>query len=68
VNGTPAVCHDLNCGYEYVEPVGKVTSFTYNDDTRQLNISGLSLPQESSGIRYIDFAKSRCELDDDAFY
>lgn len=34
VNGTPAVCHDLNCGYEYVEPVGEVLSFTYNDDTR----------------------------------
>lgn len=41
VNGTPAVCHNLNCGYTYVEPVGEVTGFTYDDDTRQLTIEGV---------------------------
>ena len=68
VNGTAAVCHHLNCGYAYVEPVGEVQSFLYEDDTRKLNISGTNLPQSSEGVRYIEFAKTRCELDEDAFY
>jgi len=67
VNETEAVCHNLNCGFEYVEPVGEVTSFTYDDDTRHLIIEGIDLPQNDENIRYIEFAKSRCELDEEAF-
>lgn len=67
VNGTTAVCHELNCGYAYVEPVGEVTGFTYNDDTRHLTIEGVQLPQDTDGIRFIEFAKSLCELNEEPF-
>lgn len=65
VNGTQAVCHSLNCGYEFIEPVGEVTGFTYDDDTRVLIIEGTSLPSTIDDLRYIDFAKTRCELSTD---
>lgn len=30
VNGEPAVCHNLTCGYAYVEPQGEITGFTFS--------------------------------------
>jgi hypothetical protein len=63
VNGTQAVCHSLNCGFEYIDPVGEVTGFTYDDDTGVLTVEGTSLPTTSDDLRYIHFAKTLCTLD-----
>lgn len=32
----PAVCHSMNCDYNYVIPQGEVTSFIYEPTTRLL--------------------------------
>jgi hypothetical protein len=34
INGTKAVCGYLNCDYQYIAPIGEVTSFTYDGETR----------------------------------
>jgi len=57
-----AVCSKLNCDYQYVEPVGEVTAFTYDSETRQLIVEGTDLPQADENLRFIYFAKTRCEL------
>ena len=63
VNGEPAVCHNLTCGYAYTAPVGTVTAFTYNAATRVLQLSGTDLPVNTSLIRNVTFAKSPCTID-----
>jgi len=64
VNDLPAVCHNLNCNYTYVEPTGmKVTSFTYATDTRVLTLVGTDLPNTTASLQHISFAKTLCKLD-----
>jgi hypothetical protein len=63
VNDLPAVCHNLNCNYTYVTPVGEVTSFTYDTSSRVLTLTGTNLPNNTSFIQSISFAKTVCSLD-----
>jgi hypothetical protein len=63
VNDLPAVCHNLNCNYTYVTPVGEVTTFTYAPATKVLTLTGTNLPSNSSFIQSISFAKTICKLD-----
>jgi hypothetical protein len=67
VNGTPAVCHNLNCGFNFIEPVGQVETFSYDPDTLLVNVTGVELPQTIEEIRYIEFAKTKCDLDTATF-
>lgn len=59
----PAVCHNLNCDFTYVPPVGEVKSFTFDNSTNKLVITGESLPKNISDISTIEFAKSLCTID-----
>lgn len=61
VNGEPAVCHNLTCDFVYTEPQGEVTGFTYEATTKVVALTGTGLI--GPGIRYIEFAKSRCAVD-----
>jgi hypothetical protein len=64
VNDLPAVCHNLNCNYTYVEPTGKkVNSFTYDANTQILTLVGTDLPTTIASIQHIAFAKTLCKLD-----
>jgi hypothetical protein len=61
VDGLPAVCHNLTCGYAYVDPVGTVTAFTFNAGASSISITGTDF--DASPIKEIKFAKSRCLVD-----
>jgi hypothetical protein len=60
VNGTPAACSNLNCGYVYMDPVGELTEFSFDVDTKLLTMTGTNLPKDSGELRDIKFAKSPC--------
>jgi hypothetical protein len=62
VGDYPAVCKSLDCNYHYVEPAGEVTAFTYTAGTRELVLTGTDLPVNSSMVRHVEFAHSRCTI------
>jgi hypothetical protein len=62
VNGEPAACHGLECDYQFIEPAGQITSFTYTESTRILVINGINLPASVEEVQQIEFAKSTCSL------
>lgn len=64
IGDLPAVCHNLTCDYAYVEPVGEISAFTFNQDAGTLNIVGSSLPSNSSNITSVTFAHSTCTIDE----
>jgi len=55
VKGLPALCHGMNCSFEYVKSVGEISSFSYDKATKKLSISGTSLPTNSSELKSINF-------------
>jgi hypothetical protein len=63
VDGLPAVCTGSNCDYQFVEPVGEITSFTFSEATNRLVITGTNLPSVATDIQSIEFAKSSCTVD-----
>ena len=52
VGTLPAVCHNNNCGFNFIEPTAKITSFTYNPATKALNIQGTDLPTTNMKIMF----------------
>lgn len=56
VDGLPAVCASLNCGYTYVAPTALITSFSHSGTT--LTINGNNL--DSGIIQSIEFAHVAC--------
>ena len=62
VGDYPAVCKNLSCQYNYTQPVGEVTNYTYTAATRELWLNGTNLPVNVSQIRYVKFAHSLCKL------
>jgi hypothetical protein len=40
INDLPAVCHNITCGYTYLDPVGEVTAFTFTAETNELVLEG----------------------------
>lgn len=64
VNGEPAVCHNLTCGFKYIEPTGEITSFTFDESTKKLVITGIDLPASMDGITSVEYALSYCTVDE----
>jgi hypothetical protein len=60
VDGRPAVCHNLTCDFSYTDPVGEVSSFTFDSATNKVVITGTSLPTSATEIRKVMFALSEC--------
>ena len=58
----PAVCHNLTCNYTYVVPVGEVNAYSFDNSTKTLVINGTELPTNTSDIRKIEFAHSKCSI------
>jgi hypothetical protein len=58
----PAVCHNLTCNFGYTTPVGEVTDYSYDTSTKTLVLKGTDLPLNTSDIRYIKFAHSKCSV------
>jgi hypothetical protein len=56
VDGLPAVCHNLDCDFTYIDPVGEVTAFTFDAGTNILVLTGTGLPTAIEDVRKIDFA------------
>jgi hypothetical protein len=50
VNDQPAVCHSLACDYTYSVPTGSVDSFTFDDASNVLSITGTDLPAAVTDI------------------
>ena len=68
MNGSEAVCRDLNCDFTYVEPLGEVTSFTFDEASKLLVVTGTRLPATSDLLRHIVFAHEKCDISgEDAF-
>lgn len=64
VKNLPAVCHNLTCDFNYLEPVGELTSFTFDETTKKLVITGTNLTDSLDDIRYVEFALSTCTVDE----
>lgn len=64
VDEMPAVCHNLTCDFTYIEAVGEITSYTYDDSTGELSIVGTDLPISMDEIERISFAESECTIDE----
>ena len=62
VDGKPAVCHSMRCDYNYIDPVGLITAFSYVDGTKTLSVVGTDLP-DIADISNVEFAKSLCVID-----
>ena len=63
VNDEPAVCHNLTCGFTYIEAVGEITSFTFDESTKKLVITGVDLPSVIENITSVQYALSYCTVD-----
>ena len=63
INDEPAVCHNLTCGFRYIEPTGEITSFTFDESTKKLVITGVDLPSVIENITSVEFALSYCTVD-----
>ena len=63
IGDLPAVCHNLTCDYVYVEAVGEVMGFTFNQAAGTLNLVGTSFPANMTNITSITFAHSTCTID-----
>ena len=62
VDGLPVVCHNLTCDFTYTQPVGEVTSFTFDAPSKKLVLTGTNLPDSVSKIRHVIFSLSECEV------
>lgn len=62
VDGLPAVCHNLNCDFNYVVSPGEVTAFTFDETTKVLTITGTKLPV-GENLEKIEFSLSSCTVD-----
>merc|ERR1719498_1932677 len=69
VNGTEALCKNLNCGFIYTPPVGNITAFTFDAATNKVAITGdlSNITNITTDLSSIEFAKSPCTLDDGTF-
>jgi len=59
VGDLPVVCTNLDCDYEYIEAEYDMTSFSFNDGTGELSMSG-TLPESTDDIVSITFGNSPC--------
>ena len=50
VDGLPAVCHNLTCDFTYIEAVGEIASFTYDEGTNELVVVGTGLPADATDL------------------
>jgi hypothetical protein len=64
IGDLPAVCHNLTCDYTYIEAVGEISAFTFDQAAGTLNIVGSALPSNSSNITSITFAHSTCTINE----
>jgi hypothetical protein len=62
VDGLPAVCHSMDCGFKFVEAIGAMTTFTFDEATFELVITGVALPAEED-ISFVRFADANCVVD-----
>ena len=64
VNDEPVVCHNLTCGFKYIMPEGEVTSFTFDESTKKVVLTGTNLPLGLENITSVEFALSYCTVDE----
>ena len=58
----PAVCHNLTCDFKYIVPVGEVIEYSFDNSTNTLVVNGTDLPVNKEDIRHIEFAHSKCKI------
>ena len=64
VGDDPAVCHNRTCDFNYIEPVGEVTDFTFDESTKKLVITGVALPSVMGDLVSVEYALSFCSVDE----
>lgn len=67
IGDLPAVCHNLTCDYVYVEAVGEISAFTFDQTAGTLNLVGSSLPTNITNVTSITFAHSTCTIDESTY-
>ena len=63
VNNTPAVCHGMACDFTYTVPTSSVSSFTFDQVSLLVTVTGTDLPVTSPDIHSVRFAHSDCTID-----
>ena len=56
------MCHNLTCDFKYTVPVGEVTEYLFDNSTNTLVVNGTDLPTNIDDVRYIEFAHSKCKI------
>ena len=64
VGELPAVCHNLTCDFKYIVPVGEVIEYSFDNTTNTLVVNGTDLPVNKEDVRYVEFAHSKCKIQD----
>lgn len=44
IGDLPAVCHNRDCEFSYIENVGQITEFTFSAESNIVTITGTELP------------------------
>jgi hypothetical protein len=52
----PAVCHSMDCEFQYVPAVGEITAVEFKADTKVLTVTGTELPSKIADIQSLNFA------------
>lgn len=58
------MCHNLTCDFTYIQPVGEVTAFTFDQSTSKLVLTGTDMPSLIGDIDKVEFALSKCTIDE----
>lgn len=63
VNGNPAVCHNMTCDLNYIEPDATITGFSFDTSSFVLTVTGTNLPTTMEDMQDIIFADTYCVID-----
>lgn len=63
VEGLQAACHNLTCGYTYIESESEIQSYVYEPLKKTIKLKGVSLPKFAE-ISSVSFAEVECLIDE----
>jgi len=62
VDGLPAVCHNLNCDYDFQVQESVIDSFTFDATANSVTFVGQGLPTDDADFVKIKFAHAPCTI------
>lgn len=63
VDGLPAACHNMTCGFTYTKTTTLIKGITYDGSSKKLSLTGYGFPSKASDMQKIEYAKTPCKID-----